>query len=472
MAAKTIKKLNRPGVDRPRSWLNNFEAVQAENKGKQKQKRCRRTKKQKNKAKKINLLYANIQGFTGKKTSLQFIMNTLEADIVLLAETMTRKVALDGCQCIIPKDSVGQNVAIILAGIAKSCKKMKLYDPNEKANMIGVRLEINQVGIRVYTAHFKQQSTNSREDITCQFEEMRNQFKSANLSREPMIMVFDANVHVGSSVIDGCQDQQDNGGKLLMSIVNDEGLTVVNSKDICVGCVTRVDPRNGSVSTIDLAVCNTFMLNKIKKMSVDEGGEYRLTKYGKKVTQTDHNTITLEINADDTVMRKNKCLNTPKIYNIRNECARSLMKNRIENNYLLDRLFVGSNANINSELNKFMKIWNDSMEQSFQAVKPSRNQQRGVDLEVRKLLQEESKIRKSAVECEDKGRRIAAIQKLIANKIAENVAAEVEAKVNRIIRDEQPQTKVFNVRRNMRKTCNVDFPLKDENDVLYDSIRF
>ena len=107
MAAKNIKKLNRPGVDQPRSWSINFEAVQVKSEVKQKQKRCRRTKKQKNKAKKINIMYANIQGSTGKKTSLQYIMNTVEADIVLLAETMTRKVVLDGCRCIISKDSVG-----------------------------------------------------------------------------------------------------------------------------------------------------------------------------------------------------------------------------------------------------------------------------------------------------------------------------------------------------------------------------
>ena len=35
--------------------------------------------------------------------------------------------------------------------------------------------------------------------------------------------------------------------------------------DMCDGVVTRVDPRNGTKSTIDLAVCNTFMMDKVEK---------------------------------------------------------------------------------------------------------------------------------------------------------------------------------------------------------------
>ena len=58
-------------------------------------------------------MYANIQGVRGKKTSLQHVMDTANIDIALLTETMTKNVSLEGCVCINPKESVGQNVSII-----------------------------------------------------------------------------------------------------------------------------------------------------------------------------------------------------------------------------------------------------------------------------------------------------------------------------------------------------------------------
>ena len=239
-------------------------------------KKCRRSKLKNNEFEDITIMYANIQGFTGKKTSLQHTMDSVNASVVLLAETMTRKVELKGYQCINPKESVGQNVAVLTAGKTCSYDKMKLYEPNGTINMIGVRIEVKGVGIRVYTAHLKQQSTHTQEEISCQFDEIKNQFRSANIGREGMIIVFDANVHVGHEGINKCEDVQDVGGRMLMSVVRDEGLTIVNNMDLCDGVVTRVDPRNGTKSSIDLALCNTFMLDKVDKMVIDEDEQWKL----------------------------------------------------------------------------------------------------------------------------------------------------------------------------------------------------
>ena len=131
---------------------------------------------------------------------------------------------------------------------------MKLYEPNETGKNIGIRL---------YTAHLKQQSVHTKDEISSQFDEIRNQFRSASIGREGMMILFDANVHVGHEGINKCKDSQDNGGEMLMNLVRDEGLTIVNNLELCDGCVTRVDPRNGTTSSIDLVICNTFMLGKV-----------------------------------------------------------------------------------------------------------------------------------------------------------------------------------------------------------------
>ena len=263
-------------------------------------KKCRRSQVKKNKKKSINIMYANIQGVRGKVTSLKYVLSTLSADIILLTETMVQNVKLDGYQCINPKKSVGQNVSIVLSEKLAGCPKMKLYEPNDSINMIGVRLEINGCGTRIYTAHMKQQSSNSRDDIKAQFDEIKNQFRSANHGREPMLLICDANVHVGNVTIKGCKDSQDWGGKEFMSVIQDENLILINALDICSGVVTRVDPRNGNQSTIDLAICNSLMMELVNGMKIDEDGDYKLKNYGKRVTETDHNTILVKLSIQHT----------------------------------------------------------------------------------------------------------------------------------------------------------------------------
>ena len=163
-------------------------------------------------SKKLKILYSDIQRFTGKKTSIQDIMQIVDCDFCLLTETMTTNVKIEGLKCITAKKSVGQNVAIILRGAAAGLVPMKLYEPNETINMLGIRLEVAKNNYRrFYTAHMKQLSANEKEDILDQFEEIKMQFHQAQLSKEGMLMICDANVHVGDG-IPGCTDKQDWGG--------------------------------------------------------------------------------------------------------------------------------------------------------------------------------------------------------------------------------------------------------------------
>ena len=70
----------------------------------------------------------------------------------------------------------------------------------------------------------------------------------------------------------------------------------------------------------------------------------------------------------------------------------------------------------------------------------------------------------------DRGRKLADIQKLISEKITQNVFEETESKVNEVLKSDRPQSKVFHVRRKFREVTNIDFPLKDKNGVLQVSV--
>ena len=175
--------------------------------------------------KELRLLYSNIQGFVRKKSSIQDIIQTTNCEVCLLAETMTKNVKLDGMKCITAKKSVGQNVAIILRGRLAGTVPMKLYEPNETLNMLGIRMQVAKNNFqRFYTTHMKQLSTNDKEDVKNQFEEIRQQFRQAQICKEGMLLVGDVNVHVGGAAVPGCTDKQDWGGVELIDLIEQEGL--------------------------------------------------------------------------------------------------------------------------------------------------------------------------------------------------------------------------------------------------------
>ena len=93
--------------------MRNRPALDSSDSNMKKRKKIRRSVAHKVKDVTINIMYSNIQGFTKKKESLSFIMDELNCDICLLAETMTRTVNVKGCRCIPPNKSFGQNVCIM-----------------------------------------------------------------------------------------------------------------------------------------------------------------------------------------------------------------------------------------------------------------------------------------------------------------------------------------------------------------------
>ena len=310
-------------------------------------KKVRRSKK-KYTIQSINIVYSNIQGFTKKKESLCCIMDELECDLCLLAETMVCKAKVIGCRCITAQKSIGQNVCIVVREKLMHNNIVKLYEPNPTANMLGIRIDLVNASLRIFTAHFKQQSTSSRDDIVNQFEEMRLQFQNATCSNEGMLMVFDANVHLGTS-IKGCKDSQDWGGKLLWEIVREENLVVLNNEDICNGIITRVDPRNGNGSTIDLAICNQYLVSKVCKMNIDQAERYRPTNYsnGKK---TDHNTIFLNLKIE-----KSKKMKPTPYVNYNNKNGQEAFKGFLQSTDFEKLIRKGENADIDQEYRAFKK---------------------------------------------------------------------------------------------------------------------
>ena len=426
---------------------------------KRKKKKQRRSmkKKEKTSCSHVNIIYSNIQGFTKKRESLINIMEELQCDVCLLAETMTRNIKIKECRCFTSNKSIGQNVCIIVRNSLADRHIIKMYEPNELINMIGIRIELMNTGVRIYTAHLKQQSVYPREDIAAQFEEIRKQFQDANKNKEGMMMIFDANVHVGKEGIEKVDEKQDWGGRIMMKMVSDENLVLLNGKDLCNGVVTRIDPRNGKGTTIDLAVCNQIAANGVSDMVIDEESMYKPTNYGPKVTKkTDHNTIIVKMEIEKSPKVK------PEAYiNTRDVNGREMFRKLIDESKIDDYIKT-PRMDVEYEFDVLNELWSDTMKTSFKSIIPKAKKRSGISTTVKELLNEERWIRANIMVNPERGRRIAEIKKKIRNEIAQNRAEDMLGKISTISQAQNPPKEVFKIRREKKRTSKIGFPLKDK----------
>ncbi len=405
-------------------------------------------------------MYSNIQGFTKKKESLCEIMDELDCDVCMLAETMVCKAKINGERCITANKSTGQNVCIVVRNRIKNNKITKLYDPNETANMIGVRIDLVSSSFRIYTAHFKQQSTNSRDEIIDQFEEVRMQFHNATCSNESILMVFDANVHVGGVCIERCSDMQDWGGKQLMQVVEEENLILLNAKDICKGVITRVDPRNGNGSTIDYAICNQYFAAMVTSMTIDEEGKYKPTNIasGK---QTDHNTIILKLKVE-----KGEKVKPFPFVNLNKDEGRDRLTNYLVEADVEGLIKNGNASNVSDEYSRFSKLWDEGIKVSFKKVYPKEPTVKGITQDMRDMMKEERWIRENVKENPERGRRIAEIKRKLKHAVECSRSEKVMDKINKIQSSKNPASEIFKIRRERSRSENVGFPLKDGEGII------
>ena len=377
-------------------------------------KKIRRSIRKKEHDEIINIIYSNIQGYTKKKESLSYIMDELDCDICLLAETMTRNVKLKGCRCITPNKSVGQNVCIIVRNRLVDNDIIKMYEPNDDVNLIGIRIELMGSSIRIYTAHLKQQSAASRDEIALQFEEIRKQFNDATRSNEPMMLIFDANAHIGDA-IHGCTDDQDWGGQKLLKMIDDENLLLLNSLSLCEGVVTRIDPRKSKRTTIDFALCNQYFASKIIEMKIDEDERFKPTNYAPVVKKTDHNTIIIKAKIERSPKKKRM----PYIYTKDAE-GREVFRKYVEDSNLQSYLENSPIRDLEFEFKVMQEFWNEAISSSFKKIIPRSKIYPGVTESVRVLMREEKWIRDNVLINPERGRRIAAIRKMIREEIEKN----------------------------------------------------
>ena len=152
--------------------------------------------------KKCQVLYVNINGYKSKMESVKQLLEELDIDIVMLAETKVYSAAsidIKGFQAFPVMRSRNRGGGLYI-GIRHGFCQSVLIDEGDNAEFISVRLCSQPSSIRLILSYGPQEkeSENKRTDF---YESLSIQIQRAQMEGDMVILVGDFNVKLGSDVI-------------------------------------------------------------------------------------------------------------------------------------------------------------------------------------------------------------------------------------------------------------------------------
>ena len=236
------------------------------------------------------LLYSNIRGFKGKRSSLIDVLNEEKPQVVLLTETLLKTnsgVRIEGYTFFgkARENKSGGGTGILVRNDIKNSVAPHLSDRGMELIWISVRRR-NCEPCFIGCYYGKQESRCSNEEIKAEMESLSEEI--AEMRKEGQIILFmDGNGKLGL-----LGEEKSRNGKLLEKVFRENDLLLMNESEKCEGKVTRKNTKNDNEkSAIDFVVASRLAESWIEGMKIDEEGLLKIQ--GKK--ETDHNTIMVKI---------------------------------------------------------------------------------------------------------------------------------------------------------------------------------
>ena len=250
------------------------------------------------KGKKFNLMYANVRGLRSKLTCVNDLLNDVKPEIALFTETHlpdNKGIKFDGSSFFgkAREEKSGGGVGICVANHLKPIAAPHYSQRDLEILWVSIHRP-NQVPIAVGVYYGKQENV-SLEDINEEFHNLTEEILERKASGE-VVLCMDANTKIGLM-----GESASRNGKLLLELVEECDLMIMDGKAICEGMITRQNRKNMSeISAIDLVIASHEASVWIKKVRIDELGEFRV----KNKCESDHNTILIDMEIEKIMVEK------------------------------------------------------------------------------------------------------------------------------------------------------------------------
>ena len=246
----------------------------------------------KSKAKTLKILYANMRGIRSKIACLKNVLCDINADVGLFCETFlteNKGVQMDGYTFFGKARAEGKGGGV---GICVRNDRKNVISPHyteRPLELIWVSMaQPNDVPLYIGVYYGLQESTNigkMQEEMDLLADEI-----SEIQNEGEMILCMDANAKIGLM-----GEEPSRNGKMMKAVFSECGIEIMNENEKCEGVVTRQHrSKEEEKSAIDFILATYKASQKIKKVYIDEDGDFRM----KNKTESDHNTILVDVHLE------------------------------------------------------------------------------------------------------------------------------------------------------------------------------
>ena len=360
----------------------------------------------------------------------------------------------------------GGGIEIMVRNSVKN-KTVKVSEGSENIEELTVRTETRKRALNIISLYGMTEGRDSKEKISNQFTYLEELIQNIEQAGEDYILIGDLNAKIGNKEngIIGNNENTIEAGKALTNLeIKTKGI-IVNKTEKCKGKWTRVNTQNEKErSILDYVMTNESIYEDIIEMKIDEEKIYRLTNYkGKIKTETDHNTILIEINDDKQRQKKEK----QHKWMTNNKEAWKKFHSTTDKNKDLDQTWINEEESQNNWI-EWEKVVHKILNETFGKVRITNNNKQGIDEKVKEMLDEIRKIRKMAKETEkqeeirklEEKRRD--LESQIKKKLEENDERKISEMTNSLNNKKNNYEVLWKIKKTMQKKQETAHIIKDK----------
>ena len=383
----------------------------------------------------LKLYGINAAGIKSKTESFNEVLSVLKPNIWMVEETKLKPnedikcEALNDFQVFYLSRQKSQGGGLAL-GVNKQLESTLINEGNDDTEVMSVLVVVGKVPIRIIVGYGVQENaTKEKKDKFWDFIE--KEISQAELEEQGVIIQMDGNLHAGRDLIKDDPNLQNNNGKLFIQFLErNPTLTVVNAMNICEGVITRQRQLENKTerAVLDFFLVNEKLLPFLNKMIIDEKRDYCLSNFAqakknKKVTETDHNGLILEL----AIEFANEKPERQEMFNLKNKACQDAFKNETEVNEALIKCFEDE-LPLEMQSKKWLKTFNSILHKCFRKVRICENKKKSENNE-NTLIRERIELKKTKPideEMKEKiNERIKQIEMEIGNEIVDNYHKEI-----------------------------------------------
>ena len=397
--------------------------------GNSKNKKTRRTLKRKfNVQRNLRIVGCNANGLSSKLQSLDHIITQLQPGIILLQETKTKRIGkfndIKGYTKfeMIRQQSGGGGLMTL---VKPDLTPVFISEGNDEAEILTVEIHIDSMSIRVINCYGPQE-IDPIQKKTLFWGKLNSEVENATQANCEIIVQFDANSHVGSEVVIGDPNKQNNNGKLFSDFLNkNKNLTLINGTEKCNGTIIRrrIKGLIKEEAVLDFVMVSNTLESFLKLMVIDEAREYPLCSYlNKRPKNSDHFTEIVDFN----IKFKKQPMERTEQYNFKSQEGLRIFKGILDTENNLLRAVDG-----HGDLEEQVNNWYSELDKIFKrCFKKIRISDKPKDTEILKLMRERTKLTENIKKNKNNISLKDELEK-IEEKIAEVVAEENHEKIMR-----------------------------------------